>query len=89
MLERLAAGGPREMRRTILAAFGNAKLAGHDAIEVADLPEGAQRAQVPDRLLGRRETLRLEQRPRFGAGEERTSARAASGDFAPGIATAV
>jgi hypothetical protein len=28
------------MRRTILAAFGNAKLAGRDEIEVADLPEG-------------------------------------------------
>ena len=31
---------PREMRRTILAAFGNAKLAGHDEIEVEDLARG-------------------------------------------------
>jgi hypothetical protein len=36
------------MRRTILAAFGNAKLAGHDAIEVDDLPEGrnARKARI-------------------------------------------
>jgi ATP-dependent Lon protease len=40
VLEKLAEAGPREMRRTILAAFGNAKLAGRDGIEVADLPEG-------------------------------------------------
>jgi ATP-dependent Lon protease len=48
VLDRLAAASPREMRRTILAAFGNAKLAGHDAIEAEDLPEGrnARKARI-------------------------------------------
>jgi len=48
VLDRLAAAGPREMRRTILAAFGNAKLAGRDAIELEDLPEGrsARKARI-------------------------------------------
>ena len=48
VLDRLAAASPREMRRTILAAFGNAKLAGHDAIEADDLPEGrnARKARI-------------------------------------------
>ncbi len=39
VLEKLAAVTPREMRRTILSAFGNAKLAGRDEIELADLQD--------------------------------------------------
>jgi len=48
VLDRLAGLSPREMRRTILAAFGNAKLAGHDEIEMDDLPEGrtARKARI-------------------------------------------
>ena len=48
VLDRLAAASPREVRRTVLAAFGNAKLAGHDAIELEDLPEGrsARKARI-------------------------------------------
>jgi ATP-dependent Lon protease len=36
--ERLAAVAPREMRRALLGAFGNAKLAGRAEITAADLP---------------------------------------------------
>lgn len=36
--ERLAAIAPREMRRALLGAFGNAKLAGRGEIAAADLP---------------------------------------------------
>ena len=43
VLERLAAMAPREMRRAWMTAFGNARLDGRDAIEVADLPDGAPR----------------------------------------------
>jgi ATP-dependent Lon protease len=32
---------PREMRRAWMTAFGNARLAGRECIEVADLPEAA------------------------------------------------
>jgi ATP-dependent Lon protease len=39
VLEKLASLTPREMRRTILNAFGNAKLAGRDEIEVGDLQD--------------------------------------------------
>jgi ATP-dependent Lon protease len=39
VLERLAAITPREMRRTILGAFGNAKLAGRGEIELADIQD--------------------------------------------------
>ena len=48
MLDRLAGASPREMRRTILAAFGNAKLAGRDEVTVDDLPEGrnARKARI-------------------------------------------
>jgi ATP-dependent Lon protease len=41
VLERLAAMAPREMRRAWMTAFGNARLAGRGAIEVADLPDAA------------------------------------------------
>jgi ATP-dependent Lon protease len=41
VLERLAAMAPREMRRAWMTAFGNARLAGRECIEVADLPEAA------------------------------------------------
>jgi len=37
VLDRLVELSPREMRRVIMNAFGNAKLAGHDEIEVADV----------------------------------------------------
>jgi ATP-dependent Lon protease len=41
VLERLAAMAPREMRRAWMTAFGNARLAGRECIEAADLPEAA------------------------------------------------
>jgi ATP-dependent Lon protease len=34
---------PREMRRAWMTAFGNAKLAGRDAVQVADLPAPASK----------------------------------------------
>lgn len=37
VVERLASFAPREMRRLLIGAFGNAKLAGRDAIETDDL----------------------------------------------------
>jgi ATP-dependent Lon protease len=40
VLDLLAAFGPREMRRAILNAFGNAKLAARDEIQESDLAEG-------------------------------------------------
>ena len=40
VLDRLAAMAPREMRRAWMTAFGNARLAGRAAIELADLPGG-------------------------------------------------
>ncbi len=40
VLEKLASVTPREMRRTVLNAFGNAKLAGRNEIELADLQDG-------------------------------------------------
>jgi ATP-dependent Lon protease len=47
VLERLAALAPREMRRTWMTAFGNARLAGRDAVEPGDLPAAsAKRAPI-------------------------------------------
>ncbi|WP_157268482.1 AAA family ATPase [Azohydromonas aeria] len=47
VLEKLAALAPREMRRTWMTAFGNARLAGRGHIEVADLPgAGPKRAPI-------------------------------------------
>ena len=43
VLERLATMAPREMRRAWMTAFGNARLAGRGAVDVADLPEGGAR----------------------------------------------
>jgi len=43
VLERLAGMAPREMRRAWMMGFGNARLAGRAAIEVADLPDGGPR----------------------------------------------
>ena len=40
VLERLAALSPREMRRAMLAAFGNAKLAGRAELGADDVPDG-------------------------------------------------
>ncbi len=39
VLDRLAELSPREMRRAIMNGFGNAKLAGHDEIEVDDVTD--------------------------------------------------
>ena len=41
-LERLAALPPREMRRALHAAFGNAKLAGRSEVRPEDIQDGAQ-----------------------------------------------
>ncbi len=48
VLEKLASVTPREMRRTILSAFGNAKLAGRDEIRLDDLQDGrsARKARI-------------------------------------------
>ena len=43
VLERLSGLSPREMRRTWMTGFGNARLAGRGAVEVADLPDSAAR----------------------------------------------
>ena len=43
VLERLASLAPREMRRAWMTGFGNARLAGRDAIDVADLPDAHAR----------------------------------------------
>ncbi len=40
VLERLSGTAPREMRRGWMTAFGNARLAGRSAVELADLPGG-------------------------------------------------
>jgi ATP-dependent Lon protease len=38
---------PREMRRAWMTAFGNARLAGRDAIDLADLPgSGGRRTPI-------------------------------------------
>ncbi|QHI98125.1 AAA family ATPase [Xylophilus rhododendri] len=41
LLERLSALAPREMRRALMVAFGNARLDGRSALGSADLPRGA------------------------------------------------
>ncbi len=48
VLEKLAAVTPREMRRTILGAFGNAKLAGRDEIQLDDVQDAraARKARI-------------------------------------------
>ncbi len=43
VLERLAGLAPREMRRAWMTAFGNARLDGRAALQLADLPEGGAR----------------------------------------------
>lgn len=43
VMDRLASMAPREMRRAWMTAFGNARLAGRAAIELADLPDAAAR----------------------------------------------
>ncbi|MFN9744200.1 MAG: AAA family ATPase [Betaproteobacteria bacterium] len=43
VLEQLAAMAPREMRRAWMTGFGNARLAGRDHIDPADLPGGGPR----------------------------------------------
>jgi ATP-dependent Lon protease len=43
VLERMSELAPREMRRAWTAAFGNARLAGRDAIEPGDLPAAANK----------------------------------------------
>jgi ATP-dependent Lon protease len=39
VLDGLADLGPREMRRALMTAFGNAKLAARDEIQLGDLSE--------------------------------------------------
>ena len=48
VLDRLSEYAPREMRRAIMAGFGNAKLAGRDAIGADDVGEtrGAKKARI-------------------------------------------
>ncbi|HEY0877058.1 MAG TPA: AAA family ATPase [Zeimonas sp.] len=48
VIERLARCAPREMRRLLVGAFGNAKLAGRDAIESEDLnvARNARRSRI-------------------------------------------
>lgn len=41
--ERLAEFSPREMRRVMFNAFGNAKLAGRDEVEEADIAESREK----------------------------------------------
>ena len=43
VLERLSSPAPREMRRGWMQGFGNARLTGRGALELADLPGGAAR----------------------------------------------
>ena len=43
VLERLGGLAPREMRRAWMTAFGNARLAGRSAVEMADLPDANAR----------------------------------------------
>jgi ATP-dependent Lon protease len=40
VLDQLATTAPREMRRALMTGFGNARLAGRDEVQVADLPKG-------------------------------------------------
>lgn len=47
VLERMAALAPREMRRAWMTAFGNARLAGRGALELADLPEHSGQRRAP------------------------------------------
>jgi ATP-dependent Lon protease len=44
-LEKLASLPPREMRRALQSAFGNAKLAGRDALSADDIQDGRSRKQ--------------------------------------------
>ncbi|MGB7541951.1 MAG: AAA family ATPase [Burkholderiales bacterium] len=48
VLERLAELGPREMRRTIMSGFGNAKLSGRDEIQIGDIADnrGARKQRI-------------------------------------------
>jgi len=48
VLDRLCEFAPREMRRVILAAFGNAKLAGRDEVMLDDIaePRSARKARI-------------------------------------------
>jgi ATP-dependent Lon protease len=46
LLDRLAALAPREMRRALMAAFGNARLDGRDTLRCEDLPRGAARGRI-------------------------------------------
>ncbi|TSE34826.1 AAA family ATPase [Tepidimonas charontis] len=43
VLDRLANLAPREMRRALMTAFGNARLAGRDALSVEDLPSASSK----------------------------------------------
>ena len=41
LLDKLATLVPREMRRALMAAFGNARIASSGMLQVDDLPRGA------------------------------------------------
>jgi ATP-dependent Lon protease len=48
VVEKLALLTPREMRRAVQAAFGNAKVAGRDELtaEDVDLPRGGRKSRI-------------------------------------------
>jgi ATP-dependent Lon protease len=46
LLDRLAGLAPREMRRALMAAFGNARLDNRDTLRCEDLPRGAARSRI-------------------------------------------
>jgi ATP-dependent Lon protease len=47
VLDRMSEMAPREMRRAWMTAFGNAKLARRDRVDVADLPDaGSKRSSI-------------------------------------------
>ena len=45
VLSEMSHYAPREMRRALMTAFGNAKLAGRDKLDVRDLPEQGGKRQ--------------------------------------------
>jgi ATP-dependent Lon protease len=47
VLDALAALAPREMRRALMTAFGNARLDGRHRIEMRDLPAGSNARRSP------------------------------------------
>ena len=79
-LDKLASLAPREMRRALQAAFGNAKLAGRSELGPDDIQDGRARAQAADRVLAR--SRRVAARRRLP--KSRSAARAAPARRADG-----